>query len=122
MTSRFINVLACHSEMSFLAIEESLLLVVLNHEISRRSYLRSVEMTSRLVNALAYHSAMSLFGRLRNLFVSCSKSKDCFNRTSFAMTLQSSIKSQDLKPTYFYFSQKFKRLLHPQFFLNDVLF
>ena len=59
MTSRFINVLACHSEISFLAIEESLLLVVLNHEISRRSYLRSVEMTSRLVNALACHTEMS---------------------------------------------------------------
>ena len=48
MTSRLVNVLACHSEMSFLAIEESSLLVVLIHEISRHSYLRSVEMTSRL--------------------------------------------------------------------------
>ena len=48
MTSRLVNVLACHSEMSFLAIEESSLLVTQIHEISRRSYLRSVEMTSRL--------------------------------------------------------------------------
>ena len=63
MTSRLVKVLACHSEMSFLAIEESLLLVTQINEISRRSYLRSVEMTSR------------------------------FN-----------IKNQNLNPTYFYFS------------------
>ena len=59
MTSRFVNVLTCHSEMSFLAIEESSLLVTQIHEISRHSYLRSVEMTSRLVNVLACHSEMS---------------------------------------------------------------
>jgi hypothetical protein len=47
MTSRFFNVLACHSEMSLLAIEESSLLATQIHQISRRSYLRSVEMTSR---------------------------------------------------------------------------
>ena len=45
--------------MSFLAIEESSLLVTQIHEISRHSYLRSVEMTSRLVNVLACHSEMS---------------------------------------------------------------
>jgi hypothetical protein len=45
--------------MSFLAIEESLLLATLNHEISRHSYLHAVEMTSRFVNVLACHSEMS---------------------------------------------------------------
>jgi hypothetical protein len=59
MTFILVNVLACHSEMSFLAIEESSLLVTQIHEISRRSYLRSVEMTSRFVNVLACHSEMS---------------------------------------------------------------
>jgi hypothetical protein len=34
MTSRLLQVLACHSEMSFLAIEESSLLVVLNQKIA----------------------------------------------------------------------------------------
>jgi hypothetical protein len=34
MTSRLVNVLAYHSEMSFLAIEESSLLVVLNQKIA----------------------------------------------------------------------------------------
>ena len=47
MTLRLVNVLACHSEMSFLAIEESSLLAPRIHEISRRSYLCSVEMASR---------------------------------------------------------------------------
>jgi hypothetical protein len=45
--------------MSFLAIEESSLLANLIHQISRRSYLRSVEMTSRLLQVLACHSEMS---------------------------------------------------------------
>jgi hypothetical protein len=44
--------------MSFLAIAESLLLVTRIHEISRRSYLRFVEMTSGLVSVLACHSEM----------------------------------------------------------------
>jgi hypothetical protein len=59
MTSRLVNVLACHSEMSFLAIEESLLLATRIYEISQRSYLCSVEMTLGLVNVLACHSEMS---------------------------------------------------------------
>jgi hypothetical protein len=61
MTSRIFNVLACHSEISLLAIEESSLLAIRIHEISRHSYLRSVEMTSRLDKVLACHSEMSLF-------------------------------------------------------------
>ena len=59
MTSKLVNVLACHSEMSFLAIEESLWLATRIYEISRHSYLRSVEMTSKLVNVLACHSEVS---------------------------------------------------------------
>jgi hypothetical protein len=59
MTSGLVKVLACHSEMSFLAIEESSLSVTQIHEISRHSYLRSVEMTSRLVKVLACHPEMS---------------------------------------------------------------
>ena len=59
MTSRLLNVLAGHSVMSFLAIEESLLSLKLNHQIYRHSYLRFVEMTLGLVNVLACHSEMS---------------------------------------------------------------